>query len=162
MDDSDSRALASPVSEPWYRDGLPFTCTRCGACCTGAPGYVWVDIEEVDRLAIHLKMTFDDFARKYLRIVGERLSLLEETNGDCVLWSPSVGCTVYESRPTQCRTWPFWPENLETPEEWKATQEACPGARSGRWHDLVEIQKLSNQTQARWEGEDFDGPEQEA
>ena len=30
-------------AEPWYRDGLRFACTRCGACCTGAPGYVWVD-----------------------------------------------------------------------------------------------------------------------
>ena len=27
------------MSEPWYQDGLQFRCTRCGNCCTGAPGY---------------------------------------------------------------------------------------------------------------------------
>ena len=30
---------------PWYADGLPFTCTQCGDCCTGDPGYVWVTDE---------------------------------------------------------------------------------------------------------------------
>src|SRR5262245_18529291 len=30
------------VSEPWYQDGLEFTCTRCGKCCTGEPGFVSV------------------------------------------------------------------------------------------------------------------------
>ena len=39
--------------DPWYRDGLAFTCTRCGACCTGAPGYVWVDADEIAALAEH-------------------------------------------------------------------------------------------------------------
>ena len=24
-----------PMTEPWYQDGLRFTCTRCGNCCTG-------------------------------------------------------------------------------------------------------------------------------
>ena len=36
---------------PWYRDGLAFSCTRCGACCTGGPGYVWVSPEEIEELA---------------------------------------------------------------------------------------------------------------
>eukprot|EP00961_Rhodomonas_salina_P046921 629705-Rhodomonas_salina.2 len=25
-------------------------------------------------------------------------------------------CSLYEARPKQCRTWPFWPENLASPE----------------------------------------------
>ena len=28
------------MSDPWYNDGLRFTCTRCGHCCTGEPGFV--------------------------------------------------------------------------------------------------------------------------
>ena len=38
-------------SEPWYTDGLKFTCSGCGDCCTGAPGYVWVNKQEVSALA---------------------------------------------------------------------------------------------------------------
>ena len=41
----------SRAKTPWYRDGLAFSCTRCGACCTGAPGYVWVSAEEIEQLA---------------------------------------------------------------------------------------------------------------
>ena len=37
----------------WYDAGLKFQCTRCGACCTGAPGYVWVNGEEIARLAAY-------------------------------------------------------------------------------------------------------------
>ena len=33
--------------KPWYAEGLRFKCTECGQCCTGAPGYVWVNEEEV-------------------------------------------------------------------------------------------------------------------
>ena len=29
--------------QAWYSEGLRFECTQCGACCSGEPGYVWVD-----------------------------------------------------------------------------------------------------------------------
>src|SRR5256714_15433934 len=91
---------------PWYRDGLKFQCTRCGACCTGAPGYVWVDAEEIARLAEHLGQTSEQFARRYLRRVGDRFSLIEKPGGDCIFWDKQAGCTVYSARPVQCQTWP--------------------------------------------------------
>ncbi len=40
--------------QPWYQDGLKFRCTGCGDCCTGAPGYVWVNKEEIAALAVYL------------------------------------------------------------------------------------------------------------
>ena len=36
---------------PWFKDGLRFECTQCGDCCTGSPGYVWVNDEEISALA---------------------------------------------------------------------------------------------------------------
>ena len=39
------------MNEPWYRDGLKFACTGCGDCCTGEPGYVWVNKAEIETLA---------------------------------------------------------------------------------------------------------------
>jgi Fe-S-cluster containining protein len=124
---------------PWYRDGLSFTCTRCGACCTGAPGYVWVTVEEIARLAESRGEPIEEFSKRYVRRVGARYSLIEKPGGDCVFWDAKAGCTVYQARPIQCRTWPFWEENVETPEDWERTTEACPGSGRGRLHTADEI-----------------------
>lgn len=131
---------------PWYQDGLAFSCTRCGACCTGAPGYVWVDLPEIARLAEHLGQSVDTFSARHVRRVGSRYSLVEHPNGDCVFWDRDSGCTVYEARPTQCRTWPFWSENLETPEDWDRTRLACPGSGQGRVYSIDEIALAVRQT----------------
>jgi Fe-S-cluster containining protein len=137
--------MDSPAA-PWYRDGLRFECTRCGACCTGAPGYVWVTPEEVARLAEFLGESVEEFGRKSLRRVGSRYSLIEKAGGDCIFWSRESGCTVYPARPVQCRTWPFWPDNLEAPDDWERTQRACPGSGRGRLYSLDEIESAAEQT----------------
>src|SRR4051794_30599478 len=121
----------SSEATPWYRDGLRFACTRCGACCTGAPGYVWVDAEEIARLAAFRGLPIDEFSRAFVRRVGDRYSLIEKPGGDCVFWDRSAGCTVYPERPVQCRTWPFWTQNIETSADWKSTMRACPGSGQG-------------------------------
>ena len=132
--------------DPWYRDGLRFTCTQCGNCCTGAPGFVWVGLEEIERLAAHLGLEVDEFGRRFVRRVGRHHSLIERPNGDCVFWDRASGCTVYQARPVQCRTWPFWEENLEDPEEWARVQTGCPGSGSGRWYSVEEIEAAAART----------------
>ena len=117
---------------PWYADGLAFSCTRCGDCCTGAPGYVWVDPEEIARLAEHRGESVEAFSRRYVRQVGQKYSLVEKPGGDCVFWDREAGCRVYEARPVQCRTWPFWPENIASPEDWERVVSVCPGSASGK------------------------------
>jgi len=124
---------------PWYREGLAFTCTRCGACCTGAPGYVWVDSDEIAALAAHRGESVEEFGRRFLRRVGDRISLIERPGGDCVFWDKGAGCTVYAARPVQCRTWPFWPENIESPEAWDHVTGVCPGSGRGRLFSVEEI-----------------------
>ena len=127
---------------PWYREGLAFACTRCGNCCTGAPGYVWVTVEEIERLAesLGLGQSIPEFTSRYVRQVGEAYSLVEKPNHECIFWDATRGCTVYEARPMQCRTWPFWPKHLESAEAWARTQVFCPGARGGPVHPLEEIE----------------------
>ena len=127
------------AKEPWYKDGLSFECTECGACCTGAPGYVWVTPEEIAALAEHRGETLDEFSLQFVRKVGRRYSLIERPGGDCIFWERGVGCTVYPARPVQCRTWPFWPENVETPEDWQHVTEICPGSGKGRHYSAEEI-----------------------
>src|SRR5436190_6537528 len=105
---SESKNASKP--EPWYaKDGLKFTCTECGDCCTGAPGYVWVNAEEIQALASQAGLAVHEFEAQFVRRVGSRKSLIEFENGDCVFFdSKARKCKVYEARPQQCRTWPFW------------------------------------------------------
>jgi Fe-S-cluster containining protein len=126
------------VSGPWYREGLAFQCQRCRGCCRGAPGYVWVSPREVAELASALGRGAEEFADEYCRKVGGRFSLRERPDGDCVLLGPE-GCLVYEQRPTQCRTFPFWPENLRRPADWQRLAGECPGIDRGEVRSLSEI-----------------------
>ncbi len=126
--------------KPWFAEGLKFKCSQCGDCCTGAPGYVWVNKEEIRALAATQAMEVAEFEQKYVRRVGIRLSLVEYPNGDCVFFDTQTRrCTVYEARPRQCRTWPFWESNVRTPETWQQTCEACPGSGQGTLYPLEKI-----------------------
>ena len=126
---------------PWYHEGLRFECTGCGACCTGAPGYVWVNQAEIEALAEAVGLDVERFLQRYVRQVGTRRSLLEYRNGDCVLYDPQTrSCKAYDARPRQCRTWPFWTSNLRSRRSWDEMAEDCPGANRGRLYTLVEIE----------------------
>ena len=135
--------MAKDDSELWYRDGLRFQCSQCGDCCTGAPGYVWVNKAEIQAMADQMKFdSVEEFEDKYVRKIGVRKSLVEFPNGDCVFFdNKSRGCKVYQVRPRQCRTWPFWNSNLKTPEDWERTCEFCPGSGKGKLHKLEKIKE---------------------
>lgn len=137
---------ASNESLPWYHQGLRFKCTGCGNCCSGAPGYIWVNQAEIEALANHLEMTVSAFERKFVRVVGIRRSLKElpARNYDCVFLDPVTRkCQVYEHRPRQCRTWPFWKSNLSSPESWADTGKDCPGCDKGKLYQLETIEEQS-------------------
>lgn len=129
----------TPMSDPWYADGLRFTCTRCGACCTGAPGFVWVNAEEIQAIADRLGISETEFIESHT-VTGPRgRSLREKSNGDCIFWDRQAGCTIYAVRPRQCRTWPFWESNVKSPAAWARTMTVCPGAGTGELIPAEEI-----------------------
>lgn len=134
------------ADEPWYKDGLRFKCTQCGDCCTGAPGYVWVNKAEIEAIAAVVgEADVDAFEDEYVRKVGIRRSLREFPNGDCVFFDTEERkCTVYSARPRQCRTWPFWDSNLKSPQAWAETCESCPGSGKGK---LYQIEAIESQRQ---------------
>lgn len=120
---------------PWFSEGLGFTCTQCGNCCTGSPGAVWFTEEELESIAAALGRPVDEVRQTDTHLVQGKPSLRELSNGDCVYLDPTTrGCTVYAARPAQCRTWPFWRQNLVTPERWEAVCQVCPGAGRGAQH----------------------------
>jgi len=127
------------MPEPWYADGLNFTCTRCGNCCTGEPGFVWVTDEEIAALAALRGEPLEEVTGLYTKVAPRGRTLREKANGDCVFYDKLTGCTVYEARPRQCRTWPFWESNVATPDAWERIRTGCPGAGRGELIPAEEI-----------------------
>ena len=139
------------MSDPWYQDGLRFECTRCGNCCTGGPGTVRVSDEEITGLARFLGLSRKAFIDIYTRKVKGYVSLREKPNYDCVFFTADKGCGVYEHRPRQCRTFPFWKAVVSSPERWNLESVYCPGMNSGELHDLefIELTILDDGTSGR-------------
>jgi Fe-S-cluster containining protein len=134
---------SAQTDAPWYGDGLKFTCSQCGNCCTGPPGYVWISDEELSRLAAHLKLPVDQVVERYCRRIGSRISLKEHRTPqgqyDCIfLQEVKLGrgevkkvCSVYDVRPLQCRTWPFWDGLLTSKKNWDEAGKRCHGINHG-------------------------------
>jgi uncharacterized protein len=138
--------MPNDADEPWYRDGLRFECTRCGHCCTGAPGFVWTNDAEIAAIAEHLDMPEPEFRAVHThQPFSSKVSLREKGNGDCVFFERGVGCTIYPVRPTQCRTWPFWRSNLASPETWRRTERDCPGSGQG---PLIAVEEITRRMKA--------------
>ena len=136
----------SDDNTPWYRDGLCFSCTQCGNCCTGDPGVVWVTDDEIADIARVTGKTVGEIRLFHTRIVGGRVSLREYPNGDCTFFDPATRrCKAYEARPAQCRTWPFWNSHLESPEAWERVKRECPGAGQGEFFSLEEVERLASE-----------------
>lgn len=130
----------STSNSPWYAGGLAFGCQGCGDCCRGPGGYVWIDNAEIEPLAKALGMKTTDFTYEMLRTTPEGLALVDSPNGDCPLLDEDGGCRVYADRPMQCRTWPWWKENLVSPNAWASASRRCPGVGRGEIHSRFVIE----------------------
>jgi uncharacterized protein len=152
---------ADPKTRPWYAEGLAFTCTQCGNCCTGGPGYVWLTREEIVRLASYLQISPEEAVERYCRKLQGKFSLNERRTGqgtfDCIFLQEEKirvvehgqeitrtrrTCQIYPVRPLQCRTWPFWPENLSSRRAWNQSAKRCPGMNTGQHYTLQQIQDI--------------------
>jgi uncharacterized protein len=137
----------------WYAAGLHFECTGCGDCCSGpGEGYIWVTRPEIELIARHLKMTPGQLRHKYLRRVGLRTSIIEHsTTKDCIFLHTVDGkkqCAIYPVRPSQCRSWPFWPDNISSPSAWNKAGVRCLGINRGRHYRAEQIERIKRNK--RW------------
>jgi len=140
-----------PGKNYFYCNGLYFSCIRCSSCCRHESGYVYLSKNDVSRLISHLKIESKAFIKSFCRWIPsmneiEQLSLKEKRNLDCIFWAGSSenfdgGCSVYEARPLQCRSFPFWQSVLYDKNSWKATARECPGMDKGFLHTKDSIEK---------------------
>ena len=126
----------------FYQNGLRFSCTRCSRCCREEPGYVFLSVTDVRKILEKISIPYDYFLEVYCRWIpsseGDRLSLREKNNYDCIFWEKG-GCALYEVRPFQCRSFPFWVSCLSSVEDWNRHAADCPGMNTGALHDCAEI-----------------------
>ncbi len=130
-------------SNPFYRNGLRFECTRCSRCCRFEPGYVFLSKREIVTISKFLGLEREIFLQKYCRRVwidgGVKISLKEKENYDCIFWNNGE-CTIYSERPLQCRAFPFWQVFLISRESWENLQRSCPGVNRGKLYSREYIE----------------------
>ena len=159
MTPPDSKKPVADPDAPWWKDGVRFECRNQRCCCVthGECSYVFVNRQDRERLAEHLGLAPADFARRFCDRIGYRWYLRDAPGSEACLFLSAEGCGVYEARPTQCRTWPFWPENMDE-EAWARVAAFCPGiGRGRRWSAEQIAGRLAEQA----ESEDFEPEEAE-
>ena len=126
----------------FYKDGIRFECQGDGKCCVtrGRYGYVYLSFNDRKRLAAHFGMSTDAFTAKFTKKV-DGLYELQYTGRDCPFLSMSR-CMVYSARPRQCRTWPFWPENMNDAVWEREVASWCPGVGKGKLYTAEDIQDI--------------------
>ncbi len=109
---------------------LRFECQPgCTVCCDQS-GYVYLSEDDLKRAAKFIGMTPADFEKKYVYRTRRQLRLRKPRDKQCPFLLEN-GCSIHPAKPTQCRTFPFWPELVENPHAWKIASRFCPGIGKG-------------------------------
>lgn len=153
--------LPEQPQEPWFQAGLRFECQRCGACCTshGDYAYVYLRVAEAQKIAQFLGREWAQFEAESL-IHEDGYTRLKAARGACPYLGQDHRCGIYPVRPMQCRTWPFWEENLER-DAWEHNVRAiCPGIGRGELYPASEIVRIAAHNERWYESAEDDEPPQ--
>ncbi|MEM7393378.1 MAG: YkgJ family cysteine cluster protein, partial [Verrucomicrobiota bacterium] len=127
-----------------FKNGIRFECQGTGRCCVsrGEYGHVYVSLEDRRRMARHFGVTTLQFTKRYCDKTDDHFHL-KAPEKDCMFLADTQ-CSVYQARPTQCRTWPFWPENMNAKVWASDVASFCPGVGKGKLYSPEEIEEILN------------------
>jgi Fe-S-cluster containining protein len=109
---------------------LRFECQRgCINCCNQS-GYVYLTEDDLSRAAKFTRMSRRTFETRYVYRTRHQLRFRKPRDKQCPFLLDH-GCSIHPAKPTQCRTFPFWPELVENRKEWKDASRFCPGIGQG-------------------------------
>lgn len=126
----------------YHTTPIRFKCTQCSQCCYGGKyAYVRANQQEIEKIIEYMEIDAESFKNDYLiklvdhgygiRMKKSSLKEVIKIKGHCVLLNKEGKCSVYPVRPTQCRTYPFWPEILVSEDKWKNEVARCEGINQG-------------------------------
>ena len=101
----------------------------CIKCCD-QKGWVYLTEADVLRAAEYLGLSPTEFEAKYVYRTKHQIRLRKPPKKQCHFLHEG-GCSIHSAKPTQCRTYPFWPELLETSYAWHVASRHCPGIGMG-------------------------------
>ncbi len=121
--------MSEPVEVAQVR--FRFACQLgCVNCCQ-RPGDVFLTAADRDRIADHLGLSSAAFEQRYCDHDDEGTLHLTNPAADSCHFLLEDGCAIHEVKPLQCRTFPFWPENVRSRKRWKGVGGYCPGVGAG-------------------------------
>ena len=117
-----------------YSKNIHFKCQGSANCCVsrGSYGFVYLSLIDLKKISKFFKLDKIKFIRKYCEYTNGFLHLREtKKNGDCIFLK-NKRCSIYSARPIQCRTWPFWEENMQAKKWNHSLKNFCPGIGKGK------------------------------
>jgi len=125
-------------------DGLRFTCQPgCIKCCD-QDGYVYLTEDDLHRAARFTGMSARAFEKKYVYRTRHQLRFRKPPKKQCPFLL-NDGCSIHPAKPTQCRTFPYWPELVEDRAAWEKTGRFCPGIGKGPLIQIGEAVERANE-----------------
>ncbi len=86
--------------------------------------------DDLKRAAKFTGMSAKAFESKYVYRTRHQMRLRKPPDKQCSFLQEH-GCSIHPAKPTQCRTFPFWPEIVERRSAWNRTGRYCPGIGKG-------------------------------
>jgi len=124
----------------WEKEPVRFECQpQCFKCCL-KPGAIYFLDADIRRAAKFLQYSVARFKSEYL-VEEDGLWLINVAENQRCPFLTLEGCRIHESKPAQCKTYPFWQENLESRNFWNLTAMFCPGIGLGPMFPVAAIRK---------------------
>ena len=125
-----------------FKNGIRFECQGSGKCCVSRSSYGFVYLSEIDikRFSKDFNISIKEFKEKYCQVTDGFIHLIEKKSlkGKCLFLKKNK-CSAYKSRPSQCRTWPFWKENMNAKNWSNNIKNFCPGIGKGKKYSYDQI-----------------------
>ena len=116
-------------------EGVRFQCQPGCINCCDMEGYVYLTEDDLRKAAAFTGMTPQAFEKRYVYRTRHQMRFRKPRDKQCPFLEHH-GCSIHPAKPTQCRTFPFWPETLERKAAWNRTARYCPGIGKG---SLIQI-----------------------
>jgi Fe-S-cluster containining protein len=128
---------------------MRFECqSGCNACCEQT-GYVYLAESDIPRIAAFLDLSTGEFEERHVERNKHWTWLRTPLEGSCVFLAEGR-CSIHEVKPLQCRAFPFWPELLESRQQWRETAAMCPGIGKGELVQMEAAKAIAQEVRAAY------------
>ncbi len=107
---------------------VEFHCMNCGNCCS-IDGHVFINQEEISAISKYMAITIEEFLEKFTVSINDRIRIKGDYYNKCIFLDNN-SCRIYSVRPKQCKTFPYWLENMKYDVYIEETVEYCSALKN--------------------------------